>query len=166
MFISKLYSPAFAPGIIPSDDNMFLLTSGGERFNTMTASWGGIMKIWNSDCVCVFVRPQRYTCSFMEDNSLFTLCYFDPLYRPVFTFCGTHSGKDCDKAEQTGLIPVTEDGYTYFLQAEKAVVCRKIFAGDLDPEGLTEARMRERFYPADDRHRMYIGQIEKVLFKA
>ena len=39
-----------------------LVTAGTkEKFNTMTASWGGIGWLWNKPVAFVFVRPERYT---------------------------------------------------------------------------------------------------------
>ena len=39
-----------------------LITSGTiDRFNTMTASWGGIGWLWNKPVAYIFVRPDRYT---------------------------------------------------------------------------------------------------------
>ena len=36
--------------------------------NTMTASWGGIGWLWNKPVVFVFIRSERYTYEFMEEN--------------------------------------------------------------------------------------------------
>ena len=50
-----------------------LITAGDlEKFNTMTASWGGMGILWNRNvCFCV-VRPSRYTYNFMEETGSFT----------------------------------------------------------------------------------------------
>lgn len=46
-----------------------LVTAGSkEHFNTMTASWGGIGWLWNKPVVFVFIRSERYTYEFMEEN--------------------------------------------------------------------------------------------------
>lgn len=51
-----------------------LVTAGSkEHFNTMTASWGGIGWLWNKPVVFVFIRSERYTYEFMEENEYFTL---------------------------------------------------------------------------------------------
>src|SRR5450759_4178585 len=46
--------------LIASD---WMLVSAGdkEKFNTMTANWGGAGYLWNKPVVFVFVRPERYT---------------------------------------------------------------------------------------------------------
>ena len=44
-----------------------LVTAGNkEKFNTMTASWGGIGWLWNRPVAFVFIRPERYTHDFIE----------------------------------------------------------------------------------------------------
>ena len=50
-----------------------LVTAGSkEHFNTMTASWGGIGWLWNKPVVFVFIRSERYTYEFMEENPIVT----------------------------------------------------------------------------------------------
>ena len=42
-----------------------LITSGDkDKYNTMTASWGGLGVLWNKNVVFAFVRPQRFTFDF------------------------------------------------------------------------------------------------------
>ena len=44
--------------LIASD--WMLVTAGTrEKFNTMTASWGGMGHLWNRNVAFVFVRPER-----------------------------------------------------------------------------------------------------------
>ena len=51
-----------------------LITAGTkEKFNTMTASWGGIGWLWNKPVAFVFVRPERYTYEFIEKSDYLTL---------------------------------------------------------------------------------------------
>lgn len=53
-----------------------LVTAGDkEKFNTMTASWGGIGYLWNKPVVFVFIRPERYTFEFIEKSEYFTLSW-------------------------------------------------------------------------------------------
>ena len=54
-----------------------LVTAGTkEKFNTMTASWGGIGWLWNKPVAFVFIRPERYTYEFVEKNDHLTLYSF------------------------------------------------------------------------------------------
>lgn len=83
-----------------------LITSGDEnKWNTMTASWGFVGVMWNKNVIETVIRPTRYTIEFVEKNDLFTVSFFDEEYRKALQFCGAHSGRDCDKAKETGLNP-------------------------------------------------------------
>ena len=88
-------------------DDWFLLTAAktDESFNTMTASWGALGELWHKKVAFAFVRPQRYTMNFMESANLFTMSFFGEEYRETLKYCGTHSGENVDKIDQTGLTP-------------------------------------------------------------
>ena len=154
------------------DDNVFtsigeqwmLITAGGHPdFNTMTASWGGWGHLWNRDVAFIFVRPQRYTFGYTEDNETFTLSFFEAEYRDALQYCGTHSGRNVDKVEQTGLTPaVGKTGAVYFEEARLVLECRKLYAQDLNASSFIDTDIREDVYAADDFHRMYVGEIVRV----
>jgi flavin reductase (DIM6/NTAB) family NADH-FMN oxidoreductase RutF len=155
------------------DDSVFtmigeewmLITAGGPpNFNTMTASWGGLGHLWNRDVAFIFVRPQRYTFEFVEDNETFTLSFFDPEYRDALQYCGTHSGRNVDKVEQMGLTPTTgETGAVYFEEARLVIECRKLYAQDLNASSFVDTDIRADVYAAEDYHRVYVGEIVQVL---
>jgi len=146
------------------DKDWMLITSGNEsNFNTMTASWGGFGILWDLPMAFIFVRPQRYTYQFLEQNDWFTLTFFGPGYRKVLNFCGSRSGRDVDKIASTGLIPkTTESGNIYFEGARLVFECRKMYYQDLDPVNFLDKRIINK-YPSGDYHRMYFGRIEKCL---
>ena len=89
-----------------------LVTAGDqEKFNMMTASWGSMGYLWNKPVVMVFVRPQRYTFEFTEKKDEFTLSFFDEKYRHALNVCGSVSGRDVNKVQESGLTPYfTEAG--------------------------------------------------------
>jgi len=81
-----------------------LITAGNpEKFNTMTASWGGMGFLWNKPVAFIFIRPQRFTYEFAELNEYYTLHFFEEKYREILNFCGSKSGRDVDKIAKTGL---------------------------------------------------------------
>ena len=56
------------------DKKWAILTSGDkEKFNQMTVSWGGFGTIWNKPVVTVYVRHNRYTYEFIENNVSFLM---------------------------------------------------------------------------------------------
>lgn len=105
-----------------------LITAGTpERFNTMTASWGGLGFLWNRPVAFVFVRPNRYTNGFIGQQSSFTLSFMPEKYRKDLVFCGRHSGKDVDKMAETSLSPMTtETGLVAMQDADLVLELRKM----------------------------------------
>ena len=64
-----------------------LVTAGTkEKFNTMTASWGGIGWLWNKPVAFVFIRPERYTYEFVEKNDYLTLSFLGEENKKIFRF--------------------------------------------------------------------------------
>jgi flavin reductase (DIM6/NTAB) family NADH-FMN oxidoreductase RutF len=146
------------------DSDWALITAGTmKKWNTMTASWGGLGVLWNKPVAFIFVRPTRYTWQFTERAARFTLSFFPGQYRKALAFCGSHSGRDTDKAAATGLIPFAPaPGCVSFRQARLILECRKLYFQDIDPKRFLDRRI-VKMYPKLDFHRMYVGQITRVL---
>ena len=147
-------------------DDWALVTSGTEeRFNTMTVSWGGVGIMWGKPVAFTFIRPQRYTFEFMENNEYFTMSFFDESQRDALKFCGSKSGRDCDKVKETGLTPAfTDEGVPYFEEARLVLVCKKMYSQFLNEDSITDSESVAKWYN-DDYHKMYISEIVKVLQK-
>jgi flavin reductase (DIM6/NTAB) family NADH-FMN oxidoreductase RutF len=147
------------------DDDWMLITAGNkDKFNTMTASWGTFGILWNKPIAICFIRPQRYTIEFVNNNEFFTLSFFPKEHRKILEFCGAHSGKDIDKITQTGLIPLTtEKGNIYFSQASLVLECKKLYTDDLKAEKFIDKNLIKSIYPGSDFHRFFIGEITNCL---
>lgn len=144
-------------------ENWALLTAGTtEDFNTMTVSWGGIGELWNKDIGFVFVRPQRYTYEFIERNEYFSLSFFGGEYKKELGICGSKSGRDIDKMEATGFVPVDLGNAVGFKQAKITIVMKKLAYQDMKPEGFLDESIMKN-YANNDFHRIYVGEIFKVL---
>ncbi len=143
-----------------------LVTAGSkESFNTMTVSWGGVGIMWGKPCAFTFIRPQRYTFRFTENNDYYTMSFFDEKYRAALKLCGSKSGRDVDKVKETGLTPAfTENGAVYFEEAKLVLVCKKLYAQSLNEESITDGESVKKWYD-NDYHKMYISEITKVLIK-
>ena len=148
-------------------DEWFLLTAGNSEgnYNTMTASWGGMGTIWGKSAITAYVRHSRKTFELMEANEYFSLSFLPKECRSILSFCGSKSGRDCNKAKETGLIPVFDEKTTYFEQAELVFICKKLYSSDLSADGLT-ADFVKSFYEKDALHRQYIGEIVEILRKS
>ena len=144
-------------------DRWMLITAGTvENCNTMTASWGGLGILWNKPMAIAYIRPQRYTKQFVDENEYFTLTFFSDDYRKELALCGTKSGRDVDKVKQCGFtVAEAEGGAPYFEQAELVLVCRKRMVLPMDPAAMPD-EVKEKHYKGDY-HDIYWGEIVEVL---
>ena len=144
-------------------DRWMLVAAGNEEgYNMMTASWGALGEMWGKDIAAVVIRPTRYTYEFMEQEDFFTISVFsDELKQKIHSVCGSKSGRDLDKTKETGLTPVF-DGGVYFEQTDIVLVCKKIYVDDVKPQNFIDKSLDEKWYN-NDYHRMYMGEIVKVL---
>lgn len=144
-----------------------LITAGNEeKYNTMTASWGGMGVLWGKNVVTTYLRPQRYTKEFVDANDTFTISFYGEQHREALNICGSLSGRNCDKVAKAGLTPLFVDGTTAFEEAELILVCKKLYADQMPPENFIAKENDEKWYPNKDYHTMYISEIVKVLAKA
>ncbi len=142
-----------------------LITAGSEKVNTMTASWGGLGIMWNKEVATCYIRPQRYTFEFVEDEEYFSLCFFGDGQRDALKLCGTVSGRDRDKISDAGLTVAKDEKAPYFEEAETVLICRKIYKDRIKPEGFIDPTI-EKNYSNGDYHYVYMGEIVKCLKRA
>ncbi len=149
------------------NDDWMLITAGDRnKFNTMTASWGGLGVLWRKDVAFIFVRPQRYTYEFVEKSDFFTLSFFPEKYRPVLNFCGKESGRHVDKIAETGLTIAQDTSQgIYFQEAKLVLKCQKIYYQDLEASHFLSPDI-EKLYEDGGYHRLYIGEILECLQKS
>src|SRR5450756_1028137 len=89
------------------DNDWMLITAGPiDRFNTMTASWGGFGVLRNKNRLFHIRSFHAHTYGFLEREPLCTLSFFGEGYRQALNWCGSHSGRDGNKAKQAGLTPL------------------------------------------------------------
>ena len=145
-----------------SHDHSHLLTAGTMNdWNTMTAGWGGLGYIWEEPAAFVFVRESRFTYSFIDRHDRFTLSFFPPEMKDALAFCGTHSGRDTNKAKEAGLTPISLDGAVSFAEANLVFSCRKASKTVIDESSMIDSSIL-KLYPQRDWHSMFIGFIDGV----
>ena len=149
----------FSPFVKIGDEWALITAGSSENYNTMTVSWGGLGVLWGAPSATVYIRPQRYTREFFEKNELFTISFFASEYKKALSFCGSHSGRNCDKSKETGLTPIEIDGTTSFEEAELILVCRKKYSQDMTADSFLDKSLLEKWYPNNDLHTVYIGEI-------
>ena len=163
------------------DRQWALVTAGQEGdFNTMTISWGGLSAVlithehsdhisglatlWGKPVATVYVKPVRYTHEFLDRYDKFTVSFCPGTYKKALALLGSRSGRDGDKVAAAGLTPAYLDGAVTFREAERTLVCRKIYRQDLDLAAVP-AEEAAAYYAAEAPHTMYIGQVLEVLEK-
>lgn len=145
-------------------DWMLVSAEAGNICNAMTASWGGMGILWNKPVAFIFIRPQRYTNGLLTQASHFALSFYPENMRDMLAYMGKASGQNEDKISKAGL-HIVKDHAPYFAEANEVLICRKLFAQELDPECILDAAVDKQNYPLKDYHILYIGEIEKILVK-
>lgn len=144
--------------------NQWALVAAGTMadHNAMTISWGGVGCLWGKSVVTVYVRPNRYTYKFMEENEYFTVSFYPEHCKQALGIMGSKSGRDCDKDAEAGLTPVAVGETVTYKEARRTLVCRKLFAQDMLAENFTPEVIR-KFYGSEPAHKMYIGEILEII---
>jgi len=156
------YTDLFAPTIQRiREDGLLLVTQGADgKPNVMTIGWGTMGSIWSRPVFIVLVRPSRHSYSRLEEVNEFTVNVPPPDLASAVSHCGTVSGRDHDKFQETGLTPIPSREVRPPIIKECVVhyECRTLHRNDVVPDALTEA-VREEFYADGDFHRVYFGEI-------
>ncbi|MCL1858303.1 MAG: flavin reductase [Oscillospiraceae bacterium] len=156
------------------DDKWFLITAAkkGGRYNTMTASWGGMGIMWGKPVVWCVIRPVRYTYEFIEEADYYTISFYPDEYRKALNILGTKSGRDGDKVAESGFTPnaiIIEDkpvkkDVVFFEEADTVFICKKLYYQDINPDQFIDKDL-DKNYPKKDYHRMYFGEIINCFVK-
>ncbi|MDR2473679.1 MAG: DUF4468 domain-containing protein [Tannerella sp.] len=158
----KKLSPDKIPGNIIKmlGDDWMLITAGNDNgFNMMTASWGGLGRLYEKPVATCFINPLRYTYQLMEKGEYYTLSFYTEAYREALQYCGSHSGRDGDKVKGSGLTPVTlPSGAKAFGEAWLILECRKLVAQSLSPDNIFDNQVKTD-WAGKQLHKMYIGEI-------
>lgn len=144
-------------------DWMLITAKKGDKTNMMTASWGGVGILWNKPVATIYVRPQRYTKEFIDNEEYFSLCVLPEEYRKILNYCGTKSGRDEDKIAETKLTIDESEKAPIFKESRLVLICKKLYAQDLTEQSFIDKSLVEKNYKAKDFHTMYIAEIEKIL---
>lgn len=144
-----------------------LLTAGDQNgCNTMTIGWCQLGTLWGMPVCTVYVRPERHTWQFTEKYDYFTVSVLPETEKKTTTFCGTKSGADVDKIAACDLhISYGAGDAPYFDEAEWVLVCRKVYAQDLNPDCITYGGHILPYYKEGGWHRMYVGEVVEAYRK-
>lgn len=137
----------------------FLTVKAGDALNTMTIGWAAVGFVWRKPVLMVAVRNSRHTFGIIENAADFTVSVPTADVQDAVMFCGTKSGRDCDKFKECGLetagagktaSPVIKTPGIHF-------ECKIVFKAAMDPAYLDAEY--EALYPEKDYHTLYFGEI-------
>ena len=145
------------------DKEWALVTAGNtDNYNTMTISWGGLGTLWNKPVATVYVKPIRYTHSFLDSNQYFTVSFFDEKYKKDLAVLGTLSGRDGDKVAKTALTPVGIGDSVSFKEAKITLLCKNIYRQDLITDTMPQEAI-DKYYIDEAPHTMFIGEVIDII---
>lgn len=147
---------------------MLITAMKDHKANTMTAAWGGLGVMWGKNAAFIVVRNSRYTKEFIDSAKTFSLSFFDESYRSALKYLGTVSGRNEDKIANAKIkiqIHEKEGGLeTPFIDdANLVLICKKMYAGQLDKENFQLPEIQEQWYKDEDYHVLYIGEVIEML---
>ena len=113
--------------------NWAIVSSGDiNNFNSCTIGWGSLGNIWGKNghtisIITIYVHPARYTCEFLKENEYFTVSFFPEKYKKALSYIGSHSGRNEDKIQSSGLSPIEFKESVTFKEASMSFLCRKLY---------------------------------------
>ncbi|MGE4268293.1 MAG: flavin reductase [Deferribacterales bacterium] len=155
-----------SPFRIIGKDWMLVTAEKDGRANSMTASWGGLGVMWGKNVAFIVVRKSRFTKEFVDGADTFSLTFFDrKQYGKMLGYMGTVSGRDEDKIAKSALTVAHRNGTPYFEEAEKVIICRKLFCLPLTPEHFIDSSIDNEWYKDKDYHDLYIAEVTDILIR-
>jgi flavin reductase (DIM6/NTAB) family NADH-FMN oxidoreductase RutF len=138
-----------------------LLTScsAGGAPNVMTIGWGLYGSFYHDHCVAVVaVRPACYTFHLLDEVPEFVLCVPTDEIADAVAFCGSESGRTCDKFKETGLTPVPSHYVKppSIAQCPINVECR-IYHKQRPPHFILTPEHRRQ--PVEAQHTVYFAEV-------
>lgn len=145
------------------DEKWALVCAGREGdYNAMAISWGGLGTLWSRPAATVYVKPVRYTWEFLKKYDWFTVIFLPEELKKAVGFMGSHSGRDCDKVRLAGLTPVFLENGVTFAEAEKTLVCRKLYTQDMDRAAMPADVLKD-YYTVEEPHTVFIGEVTEIV---
>lgn len=140
-------------------DGAFLTVQDKKQLNTMTIGWALIGVVWSKPILMVAVRPTRHTFGIIDVTDTFTVSVPYENVKKQLDFCGTRSGRDCDKFRECGLKtrPAQKVGSPVIDCRGVHYECRIVFKAPMDSSKL--AVDYQSLYPKKDYHTLYFGEI-------
>jgi len=159
-----------APQTLAALSNPGLLLASVDpqgRPNVMTIGWGSLGIFWRRPIFIAPVRHSRYTYGCIEQTGDFTVNVLPRELARLAEFCGSRSGRDCDKFAEAHVTaaaalrvksPIIEECVLHY-------ECRVVHCNDLMPAAMDKG-MLDSLYATGDYHRFFFGEILAVRAEA
>lgn len=104
-----------------------IVTAGNkEKCNSMLVTWGSFGVMWRKPTATIYIRQSRFTKTILDSQDYYTLSVLPVSYKPKESYMGSHSGRDGDKFEGSGLTPCfIGDEAAAVEEADLILVCRR-----------------------------------------
>ncbi|MDH6356608.1 flavin reductase [Parabacteroides sp. PF5-9] len=148
-----------------------VITAGNaERYNSMTASFGGWGQLFSKPTTWCFLRANRYTLEVIREENSYTMSYFADEYKDQVLFFGSKTGKDTDKMKETTLTMVqTPSGNISYKQARLIIECKLTELTTVKPDDFYTQEgkdfVTEAYEEVKDYHKLVFGEITNVWVK-
>ncbi|MBQ8238609.1 MAG: flavin reductase family protein [Oscillospiraceae bacterium] len=142
---------------------ILMTTAAGDTVNTMTIGWGTIGIQWGKPIFIAFVRDSRYTKELLDTNGEFTINVpMGDIDKKILGYCGTKSGRDCDKFADLGLTREAPEVISVpgIRELPLTLECRVIYR-QFQEENQLPQELYDRYYPGPvgDYHTAFYGEI-------
>ncbi|MDR0954758.1 MAG: hypothetical protein LBM20_05185 [Rikenellaceae bacterium] len=169
----KTITPEEIPGDVFSlvSKDLTVITAGTpELYNSMVAGWGGWGVLFSKPVTFCMLRSNRYTLELMRQDTVYTMAYFDEVYRPDYMPFGIQSGRDSKKMEETKLTAVqTPGGGMAFKEAKLIIECRLLEVTTVSPDDFLTDESRgfvvDAHAETGEYHKMVFGEVTNVWTK-
>ena len=145
----------------------FLMT--GKPVNPMTIGWLELGRSWNTPVATIFVRRSRFSYeNLTKGDGRFTISVpARGTFEKELAFCGTRSGRDCDKMKETGMetTPSKTGGVPGVKGCAIQIEGRILYASELMDLDKFDAEKRAKMYdtktwgPDGNPHAMFFAEI-------
>lgn len=169
VFVKEINVFDYAGEILKALPKGILLTSEAEDcINAMTIGWGTIGIEWGVPIFTAYVRESRFTMELLERTGEFTICVpygekYSKEAAKIVGMCGSLTGRVVDKLAKSGahLVDAEMIRPPAIRELPLTIECRVIFE-QVQPIKSIYHGLSSKFYPTEDPHIAYYGQILKA----
>jgi flavin reductase (DIM6/NTAB) family NADH-FMN oxidoreductase RutF len=140
-------------------EGSFLIVQAGDDLNVMAIGWASFGFFWGKSVATIAVRTSRYTYEIIERAKDFSVSIPREDKSKEIEFCGTQSGRNCDKLKKCGLkiFPAIKARSPILDIAGIHIECKIVYKSPINPKWLADEY--ETIYPQKDFHTFYFGEV-------